>query len=84
MAYGLIITETATAVVAKMDPETHDRFVHAMLELTTDPHSQGQAIGNDGPAVTERAMALGASGLIVYVVDDVAATVRIVNVIWID
>jgi len=35
MAYGLIITEPATAVVVKMDTETHDRFVHAMLELST-------------------------------------------------
>ena len=83
MAYGLIITELATTVVAKMDQETHDRFVYAMLELGVDPHGQGQLVGDESPAMTERAMALGSSGLIVYVVDDVMETVRIVNVIWI-
>jgi len=83
MAYGLVITELATTVVAKMDQETHERFVHAMLELGTDPHSQGQLVGVESPAVTECVTALGSSGLIIYVVDDVMETVRIVNVIWI-
>lgn len=82
MAYALDITERAAAVVAAMDDETHDQFVMAMLNLTTDPHSQGDAIGMEGPTVTERAMALGSSGLIVYTVDDSAVRVRIVNIIW--
>lgn len=83
MAYGLIITELATTVVAEMDKEAHERFVFAMLDLGTDPHSQGQLVGDEGPAMTERAMALGSSGLIIYVVDDVMETVTIANVIWI-
>lgn len=82
MAYALDITERAAAVVAAMDNETHDRFVMAMLDLTADPHSQGDAIGTEGPTVTERAMALGASGLIVYTVDDSTVRVRVVNIIW--
>jgi hypothetical protein len=82
MAYALDITERAAAVVAAMDSETHDRFVMAMLNLATDPHSQGDALGTEGPTVTERAMALGSAGLIVYTVDDSAVRVRIVNIIW--
>jgi hypothetical protein len=84
MAYGLIITEAASSIVAKMGPDTHERFVYAMLDLGTDPHSQGHSIGSYGPTVTERAMALGADGLIIYIVDDIAQTVRIVNVIWLE
>lgn len=81
MSYGLVITEEVSAVVAQMDEVTHDLFVLAMLDLPVDPHGAGSLMKSEG-AFTTRGLPLGAHGLIVYVVNETAATVTITSVVW--
>jgi hypothetical protein len=81
VSYGLVITVEASAVVAEMDEVTHDLFVMAMLDLPVDPHGMGSLMRSEG-AFTTRGLPLGPHGLIVYVVNETAATVTITSVLW--
>ncbi|ACU71806.1 hypothetical protein Caci_2897 [Catenulispora acidiphila DSM 44928] len=83
MSYSLVITEEASAVVGSpaMAKDIHQAFVLAMLELPNDPHGVGSSVKSEGAFVT-RMLAVGPYGMIVYVVNETAATVTIVDVVW--
>jgi hypothetical protein len=81
VSYGLVITEEASSVVAQMDEITHDLFVLAMIDLPADPHGMGTMMESEG-AFTQRSLALGPHGLIIYVVNEATATVTIISVLW--
>lgn len=81
MSYRLVLALEATKVVAVMDALAHERFVLACLDLPRDPHGTGRVMRIEG-AFTTRALALGAMGMIVYVVDDSTSIVTVTDVIW--
>jgi hypothetical protein len=81
MAYSVRILEQATTALIRMDETSHELFLMAMLDLATDPHSRGHAIGSAGSRTT-RTLAMGALGLIVYIVDDTESAVEVADVIW--
>lgn len=83
MSYSLVITEEAAAVVKSppMDKFTHEMFVLAMIDLPLDPHGVGSLVRSEG-AFTTRTVAVGAHGLITYVVDETSATVTVTDVTW--
>lgn len=82
MSYRLVLAVEATKVVAAMDPTAHELFVLACLDLPRDPHGLGRVMRVDG-GFTTRAHALGALGMIVYVVDESTTVVTVTDVIWI-
>jgi hypothetical protein len=65
-----------------MSEEAHDLMVLAMLDLPKDPHGMGPVIRVEGSRTT-RTFVLGGVGMILYVVDDIAETVEIADVMWI-
>lgn len=81
MSYRLVLALEATKVVAVMDEIAHELFVLACLDLPRDPHGIGRVM-RVGGAFTTRAFALGAMGMIVYVVDDAMSSVTVTDVIW--
>jgi hypothetical protein len=83
MAYGVRILEQVTAALIQMDEASHELFVMAMLDLASDPHSRGHAISAEGSRTT-RTLAMGALGLIVYIVDDAESAVEVADVISLD
>jgi hypothetical protein len=82
VSYRLVLAVEATKVVAAMDPTAHELFVLACLDLPSDPHGMGRVMRVDG-GFTTRAFALGALGMIVYVVDEASTIVTVTDVIWV-
>lgn len=84
MSYSLVITEEASAVVGSpaVSKDAQQAFVLAMLDLPNDPHGIGSLVKSEGAFAT-RMLVVGAHGMIVYVVDETAATVTIVDVVWV-
>ena len=81
MSYRLVIDAAAAAVMASMDESTHGLFVMATLDLPGDPHGLGRVVGSTG-AQTKRAHAIGAMGMIIYLVDDETEVVTVTDVAW--
>jgi hypothetical protein len=79
--YGLRILQQVAEALIALDKTSHELFVLAMLDLTTDPHSHGRPIEVHGPRTT-RTLAMGSLGLIVYIVDDSQAVVEVADVLW--